>query len=66
MAASHFRFPAPTAAPTALKVQLRQMIYSRISLNHLVTESIRPYTVLWIVLGIGTAFKLARNAGLSY
>jgi hypothetical protein len=45
---------------------LKQMVYSKISINNLVAQSIRPNTILWLALGLGTAFKLAQNAGLSY
>ena len=45
---------------------LRRKILSRISQKDMIVESIGPYTVLWLVLGIGTAFKLAHNKGLEY
>jgi hypothetical protein len=45
---------------------LRELIYSRIAFKNLVTQSIGPYSLVWLALGLGTAYKLARNAGLSY
>jgi hypothetical protein len=45
---------------------LRAKILSRMSSKDLVLESFGPYTVLWLFLGIGTAFKLAHNKELSY
>jgi len=48
------------------KSTLREMIYAKISFNNLVTQSIGPYSLLWLALGLYTAYKLARNAGLSY
>lgn len=45
---------------------LREMIYSRISFKNLVSQSIGPYSLVWLALGLCTAYKLARNAGLSY
>jgi len=48
------------------KSTLREMIYANITFNSLVTQSIGPYSLLWLALGLYTAYKLARNAGLSY
>lgn len=48
------------------KSTLREMIYAKITFNNLVTQSIGPYSLLWLALGLYTAYKLARNAGLSY
>ncbi|HKS38362.1 MAG TPA: hypothetical protein VJW76_14305 [Verrucomicrobiae bacterium] len=48
------------------KSTLKAMIYAKISFNDLVTQSIGPYSLLWLALGLYTAYKLARNAGLSY
>jgi hypothetical protein len=45
---------------------LREMIYSRISAKNLIVQSIGPYSLLWLSLGLYTAYRLARNAGLSY
>jgi hypothetical protein len=45
---------------------LRQEIGSRISFSSLMTNAIGPYTILWLFLGLGTAWRIARNAGLSY
>ena len=45
---------------------LRRKIFSRISQKDMIVESIGPYTILWLVLGIGTAFKLAHNKALEY
>jgi hypothetical protein len=45
---------------------LRGKILSRMSSKDLMLESFGPYTVLWLFLGIGTAFKLAHNKGLNY
>jgi hypothetical protein len=45
---------------------LRKMIHSRISFKNLVTQLIRPYSLLWLTLGLGTAYKLARSTSLGY
>ncbi len=45
--------------------QLRQKILRRISQSNLVLAGVGPYTFLWLVLGIGTALKLARGKGAS-
>lgn len=45
---------------------LRQEIASRVTFSSLVTNAIGPYTILWLVLGLGTAWRIARVAGLSY
>ncbi len=45
--------------------QLRQKILSRVSPRDLVLAGAGPYTALWLLLGVGTAFKLARNKGPS-
>jgi hypothetical protein len=44
----------------------RKMLESRITTQSLVTQSLGPFTLIWLVLGISTAYKLARNAGLEY
>jgi hypothetical protein len=48
------------------EASLRRKIFSQISPKDMIIESVGPYTVLWLFLGIGTAFKLAHNKGLEY
>jgi hypothetical protein len=45
---------------------LRGKILSRISVQDLMIESFGPYTLLWLFLGVGTAFKLARSRHREY
>jgi hypothetical protein len=45
---------------------LKQMIMSRVTFRSLVIQSMGPYSWLWVILGIGTAYRLARNPGLHY
>jgi len=45
---------------------LRKTIESQITIRDLFIQSIGPYSLLWVCLGVGTAYKLARNAGLKY
>ena len=48
------------------RATLRAAIESQITFRGLFIQSFQPYTLLWVFLGVGTAYKLARNAGLKY
>jgi hypothetical protein len=41
---------------------MQQLVKARVSLNDLILESVGMYTMLWLFLGIGTAWKLANNS----
>jgi len=43
-----------------------QQVNSHISISTVVFYSFNRYTLLWLVLGTGTAYRLARNPGLNY
>jgi hypothetical protein len=43
------------------EASLATQIRNRISLSQLAAESFEPYTLLWILLGLGTASRLAYN-----
>jgi hypothetical protein len=43
------------------KQSLRSGIYARIHYRELITQSIEPYTIAWMIFGLITAFKIAHN-----
>lgn len=45
---------------------LADRIHSRIPASTVAAYSVNRYTILWLFLGVGTAYRLARNAGLQY
>jgi len=51
---------------TEYKNSLSQKVRSQITVKAIAIEALNPYTILWIGLGIVTAYRLARNAALEY
>lgn len=43
-----------------------ERIHSRISASNVAAFAVNRYTVLWLFLGLGSAYRIARNAGLQY
>jgi hypothetical protein len=45
---------------------LEARLHDRISASTVAAFAVNRYTILWIFLGVGTAYRLARNPGLQY
>jgi hypothetical protein len=48
------------------QTSLEGRIYSRVSASTVAAFAVNRYTILWLFLGVGTAYRLARNPGLQY
>lgn len=51
---------------TSYEVALEKELFAGITFKSILANSIGIYTGLWLILGLGTAYRIARNAGLKY
>lgn len=51
---------------TDYQTSLEERIAARVSASTIAAYSVNRYTILWLFLGLGTAYRIARNAGLQY
>lgn len=45
---------------------LENRILARVTISNVAANAVNMYTVLWLFLGLGSAYRIARNAGLQY
>lgn len=60
------KLAAGQPSQTDYQASLEARIAARVPASTIAAYSVNRYTILWLFLGVGTAYRLARNAGLQY